>query len=287
MVSKGRNIDASMQNDIVTENEKNLSNWTNTGGADISFDEGINTIIFENQALPTYNQLISALGLNSTYSPEYYYNQFISAANTKFGENNYNIFAIKMNYWHTMHTCFIFAYNKILSLQKLTNGSYGGISYAFGFFPNGVQQNFDNIWWTTECDYSGGNGVSSNNPYIYIGNFYDGAGIQLEKAWKAPFSGNINKTFVVEDGKKYYLKFNEYTTSGFVNISTDNVIITSGSNEQKLTLDNDIAETPKEYNTMITGNGTNLNIKFDLETMKSTSTITLKISDVQIYKIGS
>lgn len=277
-ILKGRKL----SDNIITAQNKNLNNWTVDQNVDITFANNINTIIYQSSSgIPTYDQIKSTMGINTSYDNyKAFYDGIINDSNTKFGINNYCLMS-ENSYSTTADYCFFLAYNKDFTMQLLQNGTFNNISYKRAYFPNGVEQNYDNIIGYVDRAYSN-NYMRLQYPFF----FYNiDKSVSKTVFWKPLINYHADLSVTVENGKDYLLTFDACSPSGF-NIDTNQIIVTSGNNIVTETFDNTQSSILNKHIVLFTAGDTSATIKFDFAKMiNGNNQIELNIGNLGLYKL--
>ena len=231
LIEKGKITD--LQGNLLTSSQQSVQNWTPAGGGvvTITHNDGVDTFTWPADDIPTREEFLSVMGLNSDYFHVNYWNNFITAATNKFGANGFAVLAVHMPYQTTQEPGLLFAYNKTITLVKKINGSYGGINYTTAWFPNGVEQNTDNVCYEFKYNYSG---VYSRS-YSYICNTFENQPIK-EFYWNGDQTRNYetksySTSFNAIPNKIYMFSLADKTIAGFSrNLQSHEIVVSNPKN---------------------------------------------------------
>lgn len=260
---------------IVSGNEKNLSNWTITGEVTNSFADGINTVEFVNGGAVTVADGIKAefkRHFNVTITDD-----VAEAIATEWAglSSDYKYYGFK----HSNGYIYIYLSNGFTSTME-TNFLNGSVYISLS------GNKYVDVGYYGPSD--GKLGDFRLNQYMGTLSGYTGQFIlPVFATYQASlnFNGNISKSFTVEDGKYYLVKFNACSPSGFTKNFSDEIVFTSGSNSVKVNIATTASETMAEYATLIKADGTTLNAEFDLGQFINPEGVELNISDILISMV--
>lgn len=261
-------------NNMITSEYKDLSNWTTYGVMTLDYTDGVNTVTFSNVIKPTFKELfnqVTGYSLNDTI-----YNAVISymASNpsyTIFGF--YNPSVARFYIWGAAEA----SESPSTSRTNYRRPAHRWICNTSGTTLVSVYQ--ENDYTGTDTGYVSWSNFS--NHWI-IGTYND-----VSESGGGGYNGYISKTFAVIDGEKYFLKLDAHSETGFQLLADDCVIMSSGSNSSDITIDGNASNTAKTYYQIVEADGTSLTIKFNLTSMYvAVGSVVLKISNLALFKVG-
>ena len=261
---------------IVSGNEKNMSNWTITGEVTNSFADGINTVEFVNGGAVTVADGIKAefkRHFNITITDD-----IAEAIASEWASlpSDYKFYAYLYNGNQYVYIYISNGFTSSLESQFMNGSVYINFSGNKYYYRSVYKPNKGTLDDWNQGQYMG----QLDN---YTGQFILPVFATYQTSLN--FNGNISKSFTVEDGKYYLVKFNACSPSGFTKNFSDEIVFTSGSNSVKVNIATTASETMAEYATLIKANGTTLNAEFDLGQFINPEGVELNISDILISMV--
>lgn len=282
-----------MDGDIVTNVQKNMNGWVESGSGTVTltYADGVNSFEFENGGGGSYTPPSTLQEVKDWYA-SYGYTNIDSICQNMYLYNCQNkVYAIYED--NNSSKCLIFAF------QAFTGGvltpSISGSNTFISQFVNGNSQSFAANWRV--IDYN-----KSTHTYSEISNAQTSAGfivadgIQLSPSTSTLYRSDIDHpvvtiskkydlTLATEANKKYILTLGAKTSTGFTT-GTDAIKITNGATTGTISLYGTSSNDFTEYKILFTAETTSVTIELDLSAIQSSSDIELDIKNVSFYEIG-
>lgn len=260
--------------DILSETDKNMTNWTIAGGdtPTITYLNEVNSIVYDNiirTPIETLQYLIgTAAGMPVTTDCA---NQLLN-----FWSQHQDLV---LHYLRTDGNGSSCLFTNINSYYDETDGFHIHTGdYDLLMYTPGVTS-MTGIYITTQWDHDG---IYPNRRIIYYryvctySNIINGIS----------YNCNVNKTLTVEDGEIYFLQFKGCSPSGF-EASENQITLVSGNNTESITFDNTQTSDYSDYTIRFIADGNSANVNFDLSKIAGYNTTTLNIKDIALYKVSN
>jgi len=280
----GQNIQSGFTGDMITDEQKNLNNWTVTGNVSINYTTE-NAVVFTN--VGDMLAQMRAWRFNTNVITDAEFEEFVTAANAKFGAETWKIYAVWAKYDGHLQ-CITFGAVPI-SYSMTYEQKISDWGNANGWKKDNTTDTYSCLVWRREWVADQQPSSSSHweksaliDQKIFNTNYYSGYGISYDSLSAQGFNGSITDNITVEDNKKYLFSFKLSSASTF-SVSGDNIVLTSGNNRSVITIDGSGVE--KTYEGKIISDGTSINIRYNLFSITSSSAITLIIKEISMYQL--
>ncbi len=297
---RSQGIKDKFDNDLFTDLQKDISNWTTTGSvsANISYNSNtkIDTLTFTSTTTPaaTAQQFVDGfarLGITCSLATAQDIINKIAINNTWEG------------YYSTPYTLgFMIGYNNVYSDKIRINI----MPYYIGLLTqyNVYFDTHPNIPKYTRLQYSKNNGSAISFQHFYefdtttntIGSWYKsitgGNATEVYNNMKAlylPIYTVVDKdytlNFAVEANKKYVLQLNQLTSTGYdKDSSIHDITLTNDTDTYTIDFNNTISQEYSKSNIIFTPTVAACTLKLNLRGMKG-SGVDLKLKDISLYEL--
>ena len=288
-----------MDGDIVTNVQKNINGWVESGSGTVTltYADGVNSFEFENggggsytppstlQEVKDWYHNNGIYGLDEKIESLFNYNSG-TLTNKAFGimksttdltgssmnlvifvanrmSNNYALdYSQPQNYW-----CLIY------------DGNY---SYAYSYREYKATYNYNT---NTLINVDTGSQSTAGYAFSYNSSSEPTLILSTEEPPVTSISKKYDLTLATEANKKYILTFGAKTSTGFTT-GADAIKITNGTTTGTISLDGTSSNDFTEYKILFTAETTSVTIELDLSAVQSSSDIELDIKNVSFYEIG-
>lgn len=276
----GQNATEGFQNDVVTAEDKIMTNWNADGNPNVTYNSASDANLVIYQSAPATLDDLKTV--------------FVDSWNTYMDPESQRAFSTSTideicGYWFNNPDC-----NLIWCKVSSQAGAYMcAVVSDFELAEDSIAIHEGKYW--IQYNYNPSGSYFIMNQTVSGGTFLQATLGQYDcgvpSDYGNVFNGYVDRDFSVVDSGKYILRFELKNSKGFIAEDTDNVVVSSGSNEVSITLDPTSSDSYKTYSAMIEADDDKINVKFDLSTMVNASgqtevNLIIKASTISLYPIG-